>query len=75
MPKPDSPGQSEDAHTTPGKSEDAPGQTKPDAEPDAEPKPIDPDEPVIDAELPGGEPLRDTAGTLPADTPDTAEPK
>ena len=72
MPRPDEPGQSEDAHTAPGKSEDAPGQTKPE---DAEPKPIDPDEPVIDAELPGGERVRDTAGTLPADTPDTAEPK
>jgi hypothetical protein len=63
MPRPDDPGQSEDAHTAPGKSEDAPGQ-----QPDAETKPIDPsEEVVIDAELPGGERLRDTA--------DTAEPK
>jgi len=68
MPKPESPGQSEDAHTTPGKSEDAPGQ-----QPDAETKPIDPAAPVIDAELPGGERVIDAeADTLPADT---AEPK
>lgn len=62
MPRPDSPGQSEDAHTEPGKSEDAPGQ-----QPDAETKP----NPIPEGEEEVG------IGTLPAEdleTPD-AEPK
>jgi hypothetical protein len=42
MPRPDDPGQSEDAHTAPGKSEDAPGQ-----QPAAETKPVDPSEEVV----------------------------
>ena len=70
MPKPTDPGQSEDAHTEPGQSEDAPGQNKPEAT-----QPIEDTAAEVDQDLPGGERLADTAGTLPADTADTAEPK
>jgi len=57
MGKPTDPGQSEDAHTAPGKSEDAPGQ-----QPDATTKPV---EPLEDADA-GTE---DVIDTLPADEP------
>jgi len=70
MPKPNDPGQSEDAKTAPGKSEDAPGQNPADTKPvdPIEDTELDPDAPVADNELPGGERVT----TLPADT---AEPK
>ena len=60
MPKPDDPGQSEDAKTAPGQSEDAPGQNKADTKPVDPAEPVDPDAPVADADLPGGDRVIDT---------------
>lgn len=66
MPKPTDPGQSEDAHTAPGKSEDAPGHNKD----EAATKPVDPDEPVADNDLPGGDRV-----IVDNELPPTPEPK